>query len=97
MIETDDVLFQLLAAACFGFGLGWLYFGGLWLTLNRATHSSKPGLLMMSSLLLRLALLGLGLYLLADGVWQRYLAAVLGLWLARKLCTSRFAPKGVSR
>lgn len=82
----------LLAAACGGL-LGSVYFGGLWLTLRRVSTSRHPALLMLSSLLLRLAGVGFGLYLFADGNWQRYLAAVPGIVLARWLWIRRIEPK----
>lgn len=82
----------LRAAACGGL-LGGAYFGGLWLTLRRAPASRHPALLMLASLLLRLAGVGFGLYWLANGDWRRYLAAVAGILLARWLWIRRIEPK----
>ncbi|AEF98943.1 ATP synthase subunit I [Methylomonas methanica] len=82
-ISDPDFFLELLTAACAGIALGSLYFGGLWLSVRRAPHWQHPGLGMAASLFLRLALVGLGLYWLADGHWQRYAAALPGLLLAR--------------
>lgn len=83
MTTSPDFFAELLAAVCLGVALGSLYFGGLWLSVRRAPHWQHPGLGMAASLFLRLALVGLGLYWLADGHWQRYAAALPGLLLAR--------------
>ena len=51
---------------CFGFGLalGVLFYGGLWITLALMVSSRHPGLLVASSFLLRLALVGAGMFFL---------------------------------
>lgn len=97
MIELNDSLSELVLAASLGLLLGGLYFGGLWLTVRHVTRATYPGLLLTASLFLRLAMVAAGLYLLADGHWQRYLAALPGLWLARRLCVRRIAPKQAAR
>lgn len=93
MIEIDNSWIELFLVACAGLGLGFLYFGGLWLTIRWTTRSRHPGLLITVSLFVRLAVVGAALYFLAAGHWQRYVAALPGLWLARRLCIRRFAAK----
>ena len=90
MIEYASVL-ELIIVAGLGMVLGGIYFGGLWLTVRTATQRRQPGLIMLTSLFLRLALVGAGLYLMADGHWQRYAAALPGLLLARRLCLRTLA------
>jgi F1F0 ATPase subunit 2 len=83
-MSMNAVLFaELILAAFSGVLLGCLYFGGLWLTVRQAPNWQHPGLGMLASLFLRLALVGIGLYLMADGHWQRYAAALPGLLIAR--------------
>jgi F1F0 ATPase subunit 2 len=45
-----------------GFGLGLIYFAGLWWTVQRLTTASQPYLWIGSSFVLRLCLCGLGFY-----------------------------------
>lgn len=97
MIDSGYPYTELLITACLGVLLGSLYFGGLWLTVRRATRWRYAGLAMMASLLIRLALVGAGLYVLADGQWQRYVAALPGLMLARWWWVRRMAPQKVER
>lgn len=94
MIEYATVI-DLIIAACLGMVLGGIYFGGLWLTLRSATRGRQPGLIMLTSLFLRLALVGAGLYFMADGHWQRYAAALPGLLLARWICLRTLAAEEV--
>lgn len=82
-------LMQGLWALIAGLGLGSLYFVGLWLTVRRVTQSRLGGLGMLVSLLLRLALVALGLYLVAGYRWQDSLAALLGILAARMYWTRR--------
>ena len=82
-------LMQGLWALIAGLGLGSLYFVGLWLTVRRVAQSRLGGLGMLASLLLRLALVALGLYLVAGYRWQDYLAALLGILAARMYWTRR--------
>ncbi len=92
-----DILAELILAAAAGFGLGGLFFGGLWLTVRGVQHWRHPGLGMLASLLFRLGLLGGGLFLFADGHWQRYAATVPGLLLARWWWVRHIQPKPVMR
>lgn len=85
---------ELTIAAVAGAMLGSLYFGGLWLTVSHAQHWRNPGLGVAVSLFLRLAMVAMGLYLLGDGHWQRYAAAVPGLLLARWVWVRRIEARG---
>lgn len=97
MTNNMALALECLIAAIAGIGLGCVFFGGLWLTVRRAPDRKYPGLVMLASLLLRLGLVGGGLYLLADGHWQRYAAALPGLLLARWWWIRRIEPKPVPR
>lgn len=96
---TDNMVLaaEWLIAAGVGIGLGCVFFGGLWLTVRQAPSWKYPGLGMLASLFLRLTLVGVGLYLLTDGHWQRYLAALPGLLIARWWWIRRIEPKEIAR
>lgn len=93
MTINTALLLEWSIAAGVGIGLGCIYFGGLWLTVSQTTRWRQPGLILLASLFLRLALVGGGLYLLADGHWQRYVAALPGLLIARWWWVKRIGPR----
>ena len=75
---------ELLA---FGVGgaLGTFFFGGLLWTTRRLMTSGRPALLMSASFLLRVTVVVLGLYAVSASRWDRCVAGVLGLLVARTL------------
>ncbi|MGY6277741.1 N-ATPase subunit AtpR [Methylomonas sp. MgM2] len=97
MTNNAYLIAELLGAACAGFALGWIYYGGLWLTVRRVAHWRQPALGMLASIAIRLTLVATGLFILADGHWQRYLAALPGLLLARWWWTRRIQVNGLRR
>ncbi|AOY90202.1 hypothetical protein BKP64_07795 [Marinobacter salinus] len=79
-----------------GVALGLAFLGGLWLTVRRLGEARHPGLLMMSSLFLRLGITLAGFYVVAQyGDWQHLLAAVAGFTLPRLLIAHRIRPPGI--
>ncbi len=66
-----------------GLALGAFFFGGLWWTVRRGVASKAPALLFLGSLLLRMGLLLVGFYLVANGNWQRMAMCLLGFVVAR--------------
>lgn len=94
--DLSASLFQYLWALIAGLALGSLYFVGLWLTVRRMMQSRRGGLPgLLASSLLRLALVVLGLYLVAGHRWQDYLAALLGLLAARMYWTRRCGTQSI--
>jgi F1F0 ATPase subunit 2 len=89
----EVTILSLAMAAMAGVALGLLFFGGLWWTVQRAAHSPRPALWFGPSLLLRIAIVGAGFYLLGDGTWQRLAAGLAGFVLAR-FAVLRIAPGG---
>jgi F1F0 ATPase subunit 2 len=79
-----------ISAAAEGFLLGMLYFGGLWLTVAKGLVSSRPGLLFLSSTILRTAAALGGFALISGGSLNRMLASVGG-FSAAKLLTIRMS------
>jgi F1F0 ATPase subunit 2 len=79
MNELYVYLLPLMA----GIGLGLFFFGGLWLTTRQVLKMRHPAWLILLSFLGRTALTLAGFYLLAQGRWERLLAAIVGFFVAR--------------
>ena len=75
----------LLLAWAAGAALGVVFFGGLWWTVRRGVTARQPALWFFASLLLRMAIVLSGFYLVSGGQWQRLLACLLGFVIARFL------------
>ena len=78
----DQVLFMVLAFMA-GLCLGIIFFGGLWITVQRALKSDMPGLWFAGGLLSRLTITMLGFYFVGAGNWQRLLICTIGFIVAR--------------
>ncbi len=85
----------LLLAAILGGCLGIFYFGSLWVTVRQLPKTQWPIRLFIGSYLGRLAIAGLGFYLLIDGSWQRAIAGLLGFIFARTISIGRWGPTHV--
>lgn len=87
MLDLGLLDMGALAVAFFwGTVLSGIYFGALWLTLQRLARQRHPALHLMVSLLLRQALLLAGFYwILAGGHWDRLLLALIGFVTVRTL------------
>lgn len=79
MPEQVHWIIALLA----GMVLGAFFFGGLWWTVRRLQTFQNPALLFLGSLLLRMAVVLLGLYVVGAGHWDRMVIALVGIVLAR--------------
>ncbi|MFP4055679.1 MAG: ATP synthase subunit I [Candidatus Brocadiia bacterium] len=82
----------LLAAAVAGLGLGFVYFGGLWLTLRMLPGSRRPALLALGSFAARMALLLAGIYVVMGERWERAVVCVGGAMVARILLVRKLRP-----
>ena len=94
-----NVVWPLAASFAFGGCLGLLYFWGLWATVRHLSHRSWAPLWLLLSLALRLGILLAGIYWVGAGDWRRFLAALVGVFLARLLLTrqaARLPPVAVS-
>ncbi len=85
--------FALALAFAAGMGLGFFYFGGLWWTVNRVAMSSRPGLLVLGSMLLRGAVVLAGFWLVMDGQFDRLIACVVGFFITRTILIRRLRPQ----
>jgi F1F0 ATPase subunit 2 len=72
-----------------GMALGLFYFGGLWLTVQHLPQTRRPGLLSLTSLIIRLGLTLAAFYLVMAGRWERLLACLAGFLLIRLVLVRR--------
>jgi len=85
MTETMNAIFMLTPQWLAGLLLGGVFFGGLWFTVQKSLASTQPALWLMGSFVLRMGMTALGFYVLAGTQWQRWLACLLGFFLARAI------------
>jgi len=87
MAELTRIIVALLA----GFGLGVLFFGGLWLTVRALPKSRYPAALMLGSFWGRTAVVVAGFTLAIGRRWQNALVCLVGFLIAR-LVLARWIP-----
>lgn len=87
-----SAVLPLLLALVAGLGLGLIYFGGLWLTVQQLGSTRSPTLLFAVSFVVRTALIVGGMYLVMDNSWQRMLACLAGFIIVRQVMLSRLRP-----
>ncbi|QJW97220.1 Sodium-transporting ATPase subunit R [Frigoriglobus tundricola] len=85
---------MLVLAGAAGLGLGALFFGGLWWTVQKGVASPRPAVWFLGSLLVRTGLTLGGLYAVSGGDWPRLLACLLGFLAARVGVTVLTRPAG---
>jgi F1F0 ATPase subunit 2 len=73
----------LMLALVTGVGLGAMFFGGLWWTVQRAVSARQPALWFLGSLLLRTGTTLAGFWVVGHGHWQRLLLCLVGFVMAR--------------
>lgn len=91
MNEMGILLLVLLA----GFGLGVLFFGGLWLTVHKGLSAANPALVFLGSLIARSTIVLLGFYYVGANDWKRFVVCLAGFLIARtiiKRLTTRMKP-----
>jgi F1F0 ATPase subunit 2 len=83
---------DLMVAFIGGAGIGGIHFAGLWWTIRRIQTVRRPGLLALTSFLVRAGLTTSALYLILDECWERLLFSLLGFMLVRSLYVRRWCP-----
>lgn len=83
MNEVSMLVLSLLA----GIALGTIYFGGLWLTIQKGISSRRMPLLFFSSLLLRMSIILAGFYFVSCGHFERLLVCFLAFVMTRIIIT----------
>ncbi|WP_373509472.1 ATP synthase subunit I [Thiocapsa sp.] len=87
----------LMLSGVAGLALGAVFFGGLWWTLRKSLESRRPALWLLGSLLVRMSLVLVGLYLVSGGQWERLLAGLAGVIGARFLVLRLTGPSDVAK
>jgi len=83
-------LSRLLIPFAVGGLIGWVYFSGLWETVRRLPETKSPHWFMILSYLARTVFALGGFYILADGQWERMIAALVGFFIIRAILVRRF-------
>ncbi len=92
----EKMILTLMAAFSAGLALGAFYFTALWHTVRRVPAAHHPARLMLGSLILRMAIVLAGFYLIMDvGHWECLAAAMLGFIIVRKILTYHLGPQNV--
>jgi F1F0 ATPase subunit 2 len=66
-----------------GIVLGTLFFVGLWWTVRQSNTAKNPAVLMLGSLIVRMAIVLAGFYWLGANDWKRIMACFIGFFIAR--------------
>lgn len=77
----------ILGSLAAGLASGFLFYGGLWLTVKKGMSMKRPQLLFAVSFLLRSAIVIITFYFAGGGQWQRLLICGAGLLVARIIVT----------
>ena len=84
---NETVLAKLVFAWLLGGALGAFFFGGLWWTvrqtLSKGAMARRPGLWILASLLVRVAVVLLGFYVISDGNPAAPAVCLIGFLMAR--------------
>lgn len=78
----NEIVFMILALVV-GFGLGILFFGGLWFTVKKGTNSKTPAIWFVVSSIIRIAITLIGFYYISSGNLRRLLICTGGFIIAR--------------
>ncbi|MBN1312326.1 MAG: ATP synthase subunit I [Anaerolineae bacterium] len=84
---------SLVPAVIAGVALGAFYFGGLWLTVQQLTKTRRPVLLALGSLVIRLGMTLLGIFLVTGGEWVKIGICLLGFFAMRTILVHRWQPQ----
>ncbi len=74
---------SLIVAWMAGGGLGAIFFGGLWWTVQKGASSPRPALWFLGSMLVRMSIALAGFTFVGRGQWERLLVCLLGFVMAR--------------
>jgi F1F0 ATPase subunit 2 len=89
VVKMINEVSALIFGLTLGVGLGIFFFGGLWLTLGHLLHSQHPGLLTLSSFLVRSMVCLFIFYLMVSNSLAGLAASLAGFILAKMILTYR--------
>lgn len=89
-LGTLAIVTGLLFGFAGGAGIGWLFLTGLRLTVERLPGARRPGLVLIASVLVRMAIAVVGFLMLAQLLgWPGLAGAVAGFIVVRTLLVRR--------
>jgi len=90
---TVDVLYYT-GMVFFGVVLGIVFFGGLWITVQKMATARQPAVLFLLSVIARMAIVLGGIWYVTRGAPGAVLACLAGFFVVRLLATSRVSMDG---
>ncbi len=93
MNEIANLLPSLLAGSL----LGIIFFGGLWLTVQRGLHLKNSALIFMGSFIIRMAIMLLGFYYVGKNNPSKMLICLAGFLMLRWVITRITKKQGYSK
>ena len=84
---TINEIINLLPALLAGIGLGIVFFGGLWLTIQKGLQSKQSGLIFTGSFIARMTVILVGFYYVGVSDWKMMVACLAGFLIARVAIT----------
>jgi F1F0 ATPase subunit 2 len=78
----SEIIFMILVFIG-GVILGVVFFGGLWLTVQKSVRSKTPALMFILSFIMRTGVVILGFYFLSSGDWKKLFACLFGFIFGR--------------
>jgi F1F0 ATPase subunit 2 len=81
-----------VVAGLAGILLGIIYFGGLWLTIQRMSQTDRPILLLMSSFIVRLVSVLTGFHLVSNGRLELLAVSLVTFLITRFFFINRIQP-----
>ena len=85
-MEMNEVI-SLLPALFAGIVLGFLFFGGLLLTVRMGLSAKRPTFIFLGSMIIRMAIVILGFYYIGGDNWQKMLVCLGGFLIGRMVIT----------
>ena len=85
--------FGLINTIFMGFILGSVYFVSLWVTVRTLPSNSRFFSIIIGSLIVRITITVICLYMIMDGQWQKILLALLGFIVARNILINYWQPQ----
>ena len=70
-----------------GMLLGFVFFGGLWLTVRKFMTTPHQALWLLGSAMIRMSITLAGFYFVSDGKWTRLISCLVGFIIARLTVT----------